>query len=296
VKTRTLLLLGLVPATLAGGFLLLRRRQAPVAPLEPAKAPQLTAPQPQPVAPTPPAPIGAAIVLPQPPPAGVKAGPTGGDILTNLVKGVAGGGAAAIVSAGLKLQEAEAALVAAAGGNQATQDATKLFGHTALIGFGAQQGTKKLLEAVGADANTQKHVSQTVGVGVVAAGIFGAPVLVGVAAGKLAAEGVSALIGLVAGKEAEKDVRNTVSQLDPFKTGSAVNVGIKAVADVIFGPSTPPPPPKPVVAADPNADKGAGQVKNDADRAAAAAVAARAQSAKQGTGGIVNRRLIQDDV
>jgi hypothetical protein len=217
----------------------------------------------------------------------------GKDILTKAVQVVSGGGAAAIVGAGLKLQELEAKLVGAVGGNQATQDATKVFGHMGLLGFGAQQGAKELLKAVGADANTQKHVSQVAGVGAVAAAVFGAPVLVGVGAAKLAAEGVSAAIGLVAGKEAEKDVRNAVSQLDPFKTGSAAHTVVKGVADVIFGPSTPAPAPVGLVS-DVSANKGAGQVKNDADRAVLATRAAATQAAKSGGGGIVNRRLIEE--
>ncbi|WP_143195443.1 hypothetical protein [Archangium sp. Cb G35] len=205
-------------------------------------------PLPPPVAPPEPSPVGFAAAEPDGSPVGELAPPepprTGGDLISDAAK-LLGGGAGAMIDLGLKSLELQEHIVGALGANEATQDAVRVFGHVASVGFVAQQGLEKLAEAVGIDKELGKDIGQVGGIAAAAGLVFGAPVVGAVAAVKGAAELASAAIGAIAGEETEKAVRGAVSELDPFKTGSLANQVIGGIGDAIFGerPKAPPPPP-----------------------------------------------------
>lgn len=141
------------------------------------------------------------------------------------------GGAAGIVGAGLVFNELQGRVVDGVVGTNAG-NFTRLFGQATLpvlVGKGAGELTK----ALGGSAGLQQTANQLAGVGAAAAAVFGAPALVGVASAKAVGEGASALIGLIGGKQAERDVRNAVSQLDPFKTGSLAQQAVAPVGNAI---------------------------------------------------------------
>jgi hypothetical protein len=204
--------------------------------------------------PPPPPPLAVVGAVPPPPP---PPGPVGsvapppspaiGETLTKSILQVVGGGAATTAAVGFVGIKAQEALVEALGANQATIDTVRVFGAPATVGFLAQQGTLAAADVLGLDATFSKHLAQTIGIvaPIAAVPVLGIPAAIGIATTKLAAEGVSAVIGAVAGAETERAVRDAVSLLDPFKTGSAVNQAIGALGNFFFGAPPAPPPPAP---------------------------------------------------
>lgn len=208
-------------------------------------------PEPPPLPPPEPAAVGFVPPEPDPGPVGASsdgAQITGGDLFVQGGKMLLGNTVGATIQLGLKSLELQENLVGALGANEATKDAVRVFGHTATVGFLAQQGLEKAAEAVGLDKKTAKDIGQVGGISAAAGLVLGAPAVVGVAGIKLAAEGISAAIGAIAGKETEQAVRGFVSEADPFKTGSAANQLLAGVGNAIFGerPKEPPPAPPPL--------------------------------------------------
>ncbi len=189
-------------------------------------------------------------------------------------KALLGSTVGATIELGLKSLQLQEAVVGALGANEATQDAVRVFGHVASVGFVAQQGLERVADFVGLDREAAKDVGQVGGIAAAAGLVLGAPALVGVAAIKGAAELGSAAIGAIAGKEAERAVRGAVAEFDPFKNGSLANQVIGGIGDAIFGerPKAPPPAPPPLTPAE--LERIRIQAENN-ERAAAAAAAAR---------------------
>jgi len=240
-------------------------------------------PVPQPPPPPPPpdaAAIGEVAPEHQASPVGERApppepgGPTGGELLVQGGKALLGSGVGATIELGLKSLQLQEAVVGALGANEATQDAVRVFGHVASVGFVAQQGLERVADVVGIDKETGKDIGQVGGIAAAAGLVLGAPAVLGVAGIKLAAEGVSAAIGAIAGEEAEKAVRGAVSELDPFRTGSAANQAIATIGNAIFGERPKAPPPPPPVISPAEMERIRIQAENN-ERAAATAAAAR---------------------
>lgn len=163
---------------------------------------------------------------------GAKLGGTGAAGAAGIAGIVVGGGAAM----GLAGVEAVKAL----GGSQATQNAIRIApfagGPPVVAGVIAHEllrkGGETAAAALGIKA-TQHEINQAATLGVAAGSaalLAGGPAVIGVVAGKAVLEGASALLGGIAGKAVESSVRETISQADPFKSGTVAASAVGAVA------------------------------------------------------------------